>query len=43
MSGVRLTNEDGNRYSMPNQRIQQEVDRANKLADQLRRLGIDPD
>jgi hypothetical protein len=31
------------RYSTPNERIQAEVDRSNKLADQLRLLGIDRD
>jgi Uma2 family endonuclease len=35
--------EDGKRYLTPNERIQQEVDRSNKLADKLRQLGIDPD
>jgi hypothetical protein len=35
--------DDGKRYSTANERIQAEVDRANKLADQLRLLGIDPD
>jgi Uma2 family endonuclease len=35
--------ENGKRYSTPNERIQQEVDRSKKLADKLRQLGIDPD
>jgi hypothetical protein len=35
--------EGGKRYSTPTERIQEEVDRADKLADQLRQLGIDPD
>jgi Uma2 family endonuclease len=35
--------EGGKRYATPNERIQQEVDRSNKLAAKLRALGIDPD
>ena len=35
--------EHGERYATPNERIQQEVDRSNKLAAKLRELGIDPD
>ena len=35
--------EGGKRYSTPNERIQEEVDRSKKLADKLRQLGIDPD
>jgi Uma2 family endonuclease len=35
--------EDGNRYATPNERIQQELNRSNKLAAKLRELGIDPD
>jgi hypothetical protein len=35
--------EDGKRYLTPNERVQAEVDRSNKLADKLRQLGIDPD
>jgi Uma2 family endonuclease len=34
---------DGKRYATPNERVQEEVDRSNKLADKLRQLGIDPD
>jgi hypothetical protein len=35
--------EGGKGYSTANERIQAEVNRSNKLADQLRQLGIDPD
>jgi Uma2 family endonuclease len=35
--------EDGKRYSTPNERVQEEIDRSNKLAAKLRQLGIDPD
>jgi Uma2 family endonuclease len=35
--------EQGKLYATPNERIQQEVDRSNKLANKLRQLGIDPD
>jgi Uma2 family endonuclease len=35
--------ENGKRYATPNERIQQEVARSQKLADKLRQLGIDPD
>jgi hypothetical protein len=35
--------EDGNRYATPNERIQQELNRSNKLAAKLRELGINPD
>jgi len=35
--------EHGKRYATPNERIQQEVDRSNKLAARLRELGVDPD
>jgi Uma2 family endonuclease len=35
--------EDGKRYLTPNERIEQEVNRSNKLAAKLRQLGIDPD
>ena len=35
--------ERGKRYATPNERIQQEVDRSNKLAARLRELGVDPD
>jgi Uma2 family endonuclease len=35
--------EDGKRYATPNERIQQELNRSNKLAAKLRELGIDPD
>ncbi len=35
--------EHGKRYSTPNERIQEEVDRSQKLAGKLRQLGIDPD
>lgn len=34
---------DGKRYATPNERVQEEVNRSNKLADKLRQLGIDPD
>jgi Uma2 family endonuclease len=35
--------EHGKRYSTPNERVQEEVDRSNKLANKLRQLGVDPD
>jgi hypothetical protein len=39
----RCYDEDGKRYATPNERIQQELNRSNKLAAKLRELGIDPD
>jgi Uma2 family endonuclease len=35
--------ENGRRYPTPNERIQQESERANKLAQKLRELGVNPD
>jgi hypothetical protein len=35
--------EEGNRYPTPQEQIQQEAQRAQKLAQKLRELGIDPD
>jgi Uma2 family endonuclease len=35
--------EDGKRYSTPNERVQEEVARSSRLAAKLRQLGIDPD
>jgi Uma2 family endonuclease len=40
---LRPSDEHGKRYSTPNERIQEEVDRSQKLAGKLRQLGIDPD